>query len=481
MILKVKNILSICFLLYSFSITCQSKKPNILFIFSDDQCFETIGANGQTIVETPNLDKLTKSGTTFTHAYNMGAWNGAVCAASRAMLITGTSLWQAQNAVKNVRNKEQLSWPEMMSQAGYTTYMSGKWHVPVPANSVFDVTNHVRPGMPKTVKEAYHRPVLGENPDTAWYAWDKTNGGFWQGGKHWSAVLADDGVAFIEKAKNDDNPFFMYLAFNAPHDPRQAPKAYIDKYPLDKIALPENYQDLYPDMGEDGVPKIRDENLAPYPRTEYAIKVHRQEYYASITYMDEQIGRILDALEKSGKADNTYIIFTSDHGLAVGHHGLVGKQNMYEHSLRVPFIVNGPGVKPGAKIHSPIYLQDAMVTSLELAKQKRPDHVVFKSVLPLMKDSNKKSYDAIYGAYMGIQRMIIVGDWKLIAYPKLKKNKLFNLAKDPLEMDNLASHPMYSEKLEELRLALEKMMDKQNDPMSSIAEADYEVKKQKAH
>lgn len=475
------KIFTFCLFWISLLSLAQEKKPNILFIFSDDQCFETIGVNGQTIVETPNLDKLTKSGTTFTHAYNMGSWSGAICVASRSMLITGTSLWQAQNAVKKVKNKEQMSWPEMMSQGGYTTYMSGKWHVPVSVSTLFDVTKNVRAGMPKTVKKAYNRPVIGEDTDNAWYSWDKANGGFWEGGKHWSAVLADDGVEFIEKVKNDDKPFFMYLAFNAPHDPRQAPKAYIDKYPLDKIALPENYQDLYPDMGENTVPKIRDENLAPYPRTEYAIKVHRQEYYASITYMDEQIGRILDALEKSGKADNTYIIFTSDHGLAVGHHGLVGKQNMYEHSLRVPFIINGPKVKAGSKINTPIYLQDAMATSLELAKQNIPDYVAFKSVLPLMKDDKKRNYDAIYGAYQGKQRAIIKGNWKLIVYPMIKKKKLFNLLDDEFEMNDLSTNPKYLNKLTEMTDLLEREMDKNDDPMSSIAEADYEVKTQKAH
>lgn len=234
-------------------------------------------------------------------------------------------------------------------------------------------------------------------------------------------------------------------------------------------------------MGVNGVPKIRDEKLAPFPRTEYSIKVHRQEYYASITYMDAQIGCVLKALEDSGKADNTWIIFTSDHGLALGHHGLVGKQNMYEHSMRAPFIICGPEAKANVKIDTPIYLQDAMATSLELAGAQKPNYVEFKSVLPLMKDTNKKNYNAIYGAYMGTQRMVILGDWKLIAYPKLKKNKLFNLSEDPLEINNLGSNPMYANKLKELLLALEKMMDEQNDPMSSILAADYSVVKQKSH
>ena len=107
---------------------------------------------------------------------------------------------------------------------------------------------------------------------------------------------------------------------------------------------------------------LRDEKLAPMPRTEHAIKVNRQEYYAIITHMDVQIGRILDSLEESGLADSTYVFYSADHGLGVGHHGLLGKQNLYEHSTRVPFIVQGPGIPKGKQIEAPIYLQDVMPT-----------------------------------------------------------------------------------------------------------------------
>ena len=479
--LKMKNSLTFFVLLFGLNIYAQTEKPNILFIFSDDQTFETIGANGQTIVETPNLDKLTKSGTTFTHAYNQGSWAGAVCIASRSMIISGASVWNAQNIIKDIKAKKKRSWPELMQEAGYTTYMSGKWHVPIPVNSVFNVVKNVRAGMPKSVKTAYNRPVEGENQDTAWLPWDTKNGGFWQGGTHWSEVLADDGVAFLENANQDDNPFFMYLAFNAPHDPRQAPKEYIDKYALDSVQLPENYQDLYPDMGENAVPKIRDERLAPFPRTPYAIKVHRQEYYASITHMDAQIGRILEALEASGKADNTIIIFTSDHGLAVGHHGLVGKQNMYEHSVRAPFIISGPGIKADHKIETPIYLQDAMATSLELAKISKPEYVTFQSVLPLLQNEKNNPYESIYSAYMGTQRMLIKDHWKLIVYPKIKKKKLFNLLEDEFEMNDLANNPEYSNKVIEMTHLLEVEMDKNNDPMTSLEAADYSVSKKTKH
>ncbi|CAA6691714.1 MULTISPECIES: sulfatase-like hydrolase/transferase [unclassified Lentimonas] len=472
----MKTITHILLIAISFSSSLlAADKPNVVFIFTDDQAYETIGALGLVDVDTPNLDRLVNEGTTFSHAYNMGAWSGAVCMASRTCLNTGSFLWQAQAALNDAKKGKRKVWGQLMKDAGYETYMTGKWHVPYPAKKAFDHTTHVRAGMPKAVVAGYNRPKDEADYEAGWKPWDVSKGGFWQGGKHWSEVTADDSVAFIERASQEDKPFFMYLAFNAPHDPRQAPKEYVDMYPLDRIELPENYADLYPDMGPDAVPVIRDEKLAPFPRTEYAIKVNRQEYFAIITHMDVQIGRILDALEASGKADNTWIIFTADHGLAVGHHGLVGKQNMYEHSLRPPFIVVGPGVKAGGIIDAPIYLQDAMATALELSGQPIPEDIDYKSVLPLLDGRKEKSYDTIFGAYIGTQRAVIRDGWKLIAYPKIKKLKLFNLSKDPLEMEDLAQNPEYTSVLSRMTDLLEETMDALGDPMTSLSAADYSV------
>ena len=204
--------------------------------------------------------------------------------------------------------------------------------------------------------------------------------------------------------------------------------------------MPENYLDQYPykeDIGSGE--KLRDEKLGPFPRTHHAVKVHRQEYYAIIEHMDTQIGRILDALERSGQIDNTYIFFTADHGLAVGHHGLFGKQNLYEHSTRVPFIAVGPEIKSEGKINTPIYLQDIMATSLDIADANRPEQVEFQSLMPILNGTQKQSHvKAVYGAYLRVQRSVTVGNWKLILYPKIAKARLFNIKRDPLEMNDLA-------------------------------------------
>ena len=431
----------VAILLNGLSALCEAAdRPNILFIFADDQSFNTIHALGNSEVQTPNLDRLVKNGTTFTHAYNMGSWSGAVCVASRTMLVTGKFVWHANKIYKDTdklyRQKGKL-WPQRLAKQGYETYFSGKWHIRAQADKAFDYCNHVRPGMPNQTPAGYNRPL--NKDDKNWQPWDTKFDGFWKGGKHWSEVLGDDAVGYLEQAAKREKPFFMYLAFNAPHDPRQSPKEFVDRYPLDNISLPKSFLTEYPFKDDIGCSaKLRDEKLAPFPRTEYAVKVNRQEYYAIITHMDSQVGRILDALEATGKADNTWIFFTADHGLACGHHGLMGKQNLFDHSTRVPFFVVGPGVKPGEKIDQPIYLQDVMATSFELAGLEKQEDVDFQSLLPILNGSGKTQYDAVYGGYLQVQRSVILGDHKLVLYPKIQKSLLFNLKDDPLEMTDLA-------------------------------------------
>ncbi|MEX0937246.1 MAG: sulfatase-like hydrolase/transferase [Pirellulales bacterium] len=442
-----------------------AERPNILFIFADDQAYDTIGALGNREIETPHLDELCRRGTVFTHAYNQGGWHGAVCVASRTMLLTGRFLWNARQDRDRLESYYQASgllWPQLLASGGYDTYFSGKWHVQADAQKAFQTARHVRGGMPKQTDEGYNRP-LPDQPDP-WKPWDKSRGGFWEGGRHWSAVLADDAVDYLNQASESERPFFMYLAFNAPHDPRQSPREFVQKYPLERISLPVPFYANYP--YEIGSNRNRDERLGPFPRTEHAVKVHRQEYYAIISHMDAQIGRILDALAETGQSDNTYIVFTADHGLACGHHGLLGKQNMFDHSVRVPMILVGPAMPGGERIDAPVYLQDVMPTTLELAGVDVPDHVQFRSVLPLVRGERSGSYDAIYGAFMETQRMVTLGDYKLIVYPKIDVRLLFNLRDDPLETTNLADDPAHRGKVHELLARLQQL---QTDTGDSLA------------
>ncbi|MBN2092908.1 sulfatase-like hydrolase/transferase [candidate division KSB1 bacterium] len=441
------------------SLACTtSKKPNFLFLYADDLSHEALSVLGSQ-AQTPNLDRLARRGVIFTNTYNQGGWHGAICVASRTMLLTGRFLWNAQKLESRLDEELQAGrlWPQYLAQAGYDTYMTGKWHVNTDAKKAFKTTIHVRPGgMPKTVDASYNRPVEGK-PDL-WSPSDSSLGGFWEGGEHWSEVMADDAMDFLNQAKTRANPFFMYLAFNAPHDPRQSPESYLEKYPSEKIDVPDNFLDRYPFHVEIGCGEtLRDEKLAPFPRTENAVKVHRREYYAIISHLDVQIGRILDALEKSGKMKSTYIFFTGDNGLAIGHHGLFGKQNMFEHSMKVPLIVTGPGIPPEKRIEAPVYLQDIMPTTLELAGIPIPEYIQFRSLKPLIAGKSEKNYESIYGGYMNLQRMVRKDDFKLIYYPKINQTALFDLSKDPLEMNDLSGQVEYVTKLNELKQELLKL------------------------
>jgi choline-sulfatase len=207
---------------------------------------------------------------------------------------------------------------------------------------------------------------------------------------------------------------------------------------------------------------LRDEKLAPFPRTPYSVKVHRQEYYAIISHLDAQIARILARLEETGQAGNTYIFFTADHGLSVGQHGLMGKQNMYDHSMRPPLLVAGPGVPRGKREHMAVYLQDIMPTAIEYAGGEVPRWVEFNSLRPLIEGKQTLSnYPEVYGAYMDLQRMIRVEDYKLIVYPQAGVLKLFDLINDPYEKHNLAAASAEQDrirsmfrKLQEVQVAL---------------------------
>ena len=446
----------------------EKKLPNIIFLFSDDQSFKDVGVLGNLEVKTPTLDRMVGEGTTFTHAYNMGGWNGAICVASRAMIISGRSLWRAQQVSGEYAKgmETEKTWPKLMKTVGYETYMTGKWHVEAKPSEVFDHVGHVLRGMPFDTPDGYNRP-LGVT-DTLWKPWKTEFGGYWQGGKHWSEVVKEDAVAFLDSAAQRKDPFFMYIAFNAPHDPRQSPKEYVDMYDLDNISIPQSFLPQNPHMEAMGVgPGLRDERLAPFPRTEYSVKVNRQEYYAITSHLDDQLKDILETLERNGQKDNTYIIYTSDHGLACGEHGLMGKQSMYDHSIRVPLMIIGPDVPKGKKVAADVYLQDVMATALDLGRVDKPEYVEFNSLMDLVRgDRAKSNYDAIFGTYeRNSQRMIRKDGYKLIVYPRSEVLLLYDLENDPQELHDIASLPTNKEKIRGLFKELMGLQEKMGDSL----------------
>lgn len=453
------------------------KKPNILMIYTDDQTYDSIRALGNMEIRTPNIDRLVKRGTSFTQCYNPGGWHGALCVASRTMMNTGLFLWQARSLEGHSKRYDPLitahsMLSQRMQDAGYWTALTGKWHVSgCKPQRVFDKVANERPGMPGTVPQAYNRP--GEEGTTdSWKPWDRKRGGFWAGGTHWTQVTADDTIGFINEACRNDKPFFIYSAFNAPHDPRQAPEEFVKAYPPEKIAIPPNFLPEHPLKSEIGSPaSMRDERLAPYPRTHHAVQVHRAEYYALITHLDQHIGRIFDTLEYQNLVENTYVVLCSDNGLAVGQHGLIGKQSLYEHSMRVPLIVAGPTIPKDKRIDAPVYLQDIRATMLEWAGAK-PQEGIFKSLMPLIRGEVKEQREATYGAYMPRHhRSFRVGDMKLIWSPLAPKEEqrfeLYDIKNDRHEITNLINEPTQTQTIESLKKGLWSYMGKVKDPLIS--------------
>lgn len=435
-----------------------SDKPNFLFILTDDQAVDTIHHLGNDRIHTPNIDKLAQSGMAFTHVFNQGSWSGAVCAPSRQMINTGRNVFKTGfNPSKN--KTEYPLWGETFRKAGYETFLTGKWHVGKDAlKRSFDVGRNVFEGGMSHVKDGGQwTPKLTDFGDgIKWKAQVKR--------QHTSEAFAEAAVDYLaQKPKRNQKPFLMYVAFTAPHDPRQSPQSYVDKYPAESINLPASFQPLYPfDTGDYN---IRDEALMDFPRNEQQTKGFIGEYYAMIEHMDVQIGRILEQLENSPYADNTYIVFTSDHGLAVGKHGLAGKQNSYDHSVRAPFIMTGKNIPADTQVPGMFYLNSVFPTTAELAGIKIPASVEAPSIVPLIKGEKESVFDTIYGAYRHYQRMARNHRYKLVYFPMLRKTMLFDLMEDPEELEDVSNKPENQAIIASLMNKLEAMKQEVGDPL----------------
>ena len=449
--------------------TTGQNRPNFLFLFSDDQTHRALGALRELEVKTPNLNRLARRGMLFTHCFNQGGWSGAVCIPSRAMLNTGRTLWRSRGGTNQTLAPDVPLWGETFGRAGYDTFMAGKWHLPDAAlKRSFQTIGPLTGGfLPSTTNggPAYFRPAPG-NP---WTPDDPKWAGQWMkvDGKtiHSSSLVANAAIDFLRtNASRSTKPFFMYVAFTAPHDPRQAPREFLDLYKPARLDIPPNFLPRHPFLIE-GNFHGRDEILAAYPRTPEIIQTHFQEYYAIISHLDSEIGRILDALETSGREDNTIVIFTSDQGLAVGQHGLLGKQNLYDHSLRMPFIMAGPGIPAGKRNDALFNMQSLYATTCQMAGIPLPPSVEFPNIVPLITGQKKKIHDALYAAFLDRQRAVRTAEWKLIRSPKVGVVQLFNIRRDPWERRNLAGDPKYADTLRDLDEQLRELMRALDDPM----------------
>lgn len=441
----------------------QTRKPNFIVIYTDDQRFDTIRALGNKEVHTPNMDRLAGRGVAFTNAYIMGGTQGAVCVPSRAMLMTGQSLFRAaRNTGSTPGDKSEPGpfhmFPEVLRQNGYHTFATGKWHngPKLFARAFGNGGNIFFGGMGDQLK----MPVQEFDPSGAY-----PKSAVRPSGRFASEVFADTAVQFLNTYSSAE-PFLLYCAFTSPHDPRMAPKRFSDMYSPDKVTLPKNFMPEHP--FDNGELKVRDELLAPHPRTAAVVKEHLAAYYAMVSEVDHQIGRILDALDRSPHSANTYVVFAGDNGLAVGQHGLFGKQSVYDHSVHVPLIVNGPGIPKNKRSDALVYLFDIAPTIYEWAGIAKPATVDGDSLIPFLKGTAKQSRQSLFYAYRHFQRAVRTKDWKLIRYTINGKEtiQLFHIGKDPAETTDLAGKAEYRAQQEKLLAELKQWQQKTGDPLA---------------
>ncbi len=441
-------------------------KPNIVFFFTDDQRFNTIHALGNDVIKTPNIDALVEQGTCFTHAHIPCGTSGAVCMPSRAMVNSGRKLFSLSGAGETIPEDHTII-GEMLQENGYRTFGTGKWHSGKETfNRCFSDGGEIFFG---GMTDHWNVPAYDYDPEGKYDICHPkcVNAGFSKetvnvscdhitAGKHSSEMVCDAALDFLGNY-DADNPFYMYISFLAPHDPRVMPQRFKDMYKAEDIELPKNFLGGHPfDTGD---LKIRDEMLAPFPRDPDNTKEHIADYYAMISHLDYQLGRVIDSLKAKGLYDNTIIIFAGDNGLALGQHGLFGKQSCYEHSVRVPLIFAGPGIKKNKKTDAYAYLFDVFPTVCDLIGAEVPESVEGTSLKTAI-DGDDKVRDSLYFAYVHMHRAVKVGEYKLIEYVvdgKHNMTQLFNVERDPLEMCNLASSPEYAGKLNELREKLKSM------------------------
>ncbi len=446
-------------------------QPNIVILMADDHRFGAIGSNQEFQVHTPAIERLMAEGTSFERAYTMGGLTGAVCVPSRACLMTGADTFQAVRSRQvddlaglQALKSELVLLPELFRNSGYSTYGIGKWHNDRPsyARSFTGGTAIFFGGM----GDHFHLPIHEFDPTGKFTSSPETTAG-----RHATDVFTDAALEFLDQ-RSRGMPFLLYLAFTAPHDPRTAPSSFMEKYnprEIDITGIPNLYSEHPFDNGD---LRVRDELLAPLPRQQSETQKHIADYYTMISHMDARIGDILDRLTSTGLTQDTIVLYLSDHGLGLGQHGLMGKQNMYEHSLRIPFVWRGPGIPAGLKSDRLVQHRDVLPTLCELCRIQAPPGTSGQPLFEAGSESPPDDRNSIMAAYKDQQRCVIESDMKLIQYFQLKEGKselvyeqLFNLDSDPFETRNLAFSPAFKPELSRLREALKSLQQECQDPL----------------
>lgn len=478
----MKTILFILVVFPGISFLYASEKPNVLFIMSDDLSYN-LGGQGHPIVKTPNLDQFSKSAISFSRAYTQFP----LCGPSRASIMSGQ--YPSRNGVTQNGGKvdpKRLTIPAYFKSQGYWSARISKiYHMGIPSDIIqgTDGTDHNL-----SWHETYNTPAMEAmmpgkivdylNPDdpevfpeerTKW----KTafeNGQSYQMvkqarsqftvtevknediGMMADTMAADKAITLLQQRAKDKMPFFLAVGFVRPHFPFIATESNLSHYQIDQMDYP-----AFPDNDFDDIPPQAINSKMEF--SEHAIKALRRGYYGSITYMDQQFGRLISELERLKLRNNTIIVFVSDHGYMIGEHSMHKKSKLWEEAVHVPLMISAPGIPGGTTCHEFVELIDLYPTLTQLAHLPPEKDCQGLSLLELMRTPDKKRIhksDALIQVSNG--HALRHDKWALMWYPKKNKNPeafmLFDMEKDPKQFNNLADNPEYSKILKQLTLRL---------------------------
>jgi len=431
---------------------------NVLFIIADD-LNTFLGCYGDPIAKTPNIDRLAARGVRFDHAYCAQP----LCGPSRNSILTGLYpnstgiLANAKIFRQTIPN--QVSLPQAFRNQGWFAARVGKlYHYDVPKS--IGTAGHDDPASWELQMNPVGLDRLKEEPKIvslspgnfgatlSWYASPNSDA------DHTDGKIASDAEWILERcAKQSDQPFFLAVGFFRPHTPFVAPKTpYYNEYPEAEMPLVTGVKEDQADIPPAALKsrKAEEENMTDVQRRQAM-----QGYYASVSFMDAQVGRLIDALDRLKLTDSTIIVFTSDHGYHMGEHGLWQKRSLFEESARVPLVIVAPGVTPnGAVAQSPISQVDLYPTLAELCGIKGPKNLQGQSLNPMLKDPNATGRGwAVTQGTNGYS--LRTARWRYTEWDAGKLGReLYDHEADPKEIKNLASDPAYEQTVEELSTQL---------------------------
>lgn len=439
----------------------KAERPNIILIMTDQQRGDCVGVMGNPGIKTPNMDRLSADGITFMNGYSS-------CPSStpaRAALLTGMNPWHnGMLGYGTIAEKYEFEMPRMLADNDYYTYAVGKLHYAPQRNlhgfhgALLDESGRVHSDdFESDYRKWFRQQAPGLNPDSTGMGWNEHNGKAYVLPEklHPTTWTANEAIKFIHEYEKE-NPLFLKISFARPHSPYDPPQRFVDMYKDEDIRKP-YVSDWCAEYANR--PNLRDASFGNFGEA-HAVE-SRKYYYASISYIDEKIGLIIEELKKKGMYDNSLIVFISDHGDMLGDHHHWRKTYPYEGSTHIPYIVKFPknvksAYKSGDKLEQPVELRDVLPTFLEAAGAEVPAKMDGKSLYKLYQNKNaawRPYIDLEHANYRDYKNWLALTDGKMkyIYFSSTGEEQLFDISRDKSESHDLSKEATYASTLEQWR------------------------------